>query len=116
MIATRNAPCGRPCFSRSDRSRRDAFSVSLINRSFPILIFRSAGGTDVVISNSRSRLLLARLTRSLLHAVAQFLRPRQWSRRVEIYPGAISPPANFLNMPLVVRAKNGWPVLLHPIL
>src|SRR5438105_15352867 len=34
MTATRNAPCGRPCFSRSDLSRRDAFSVTLINRSF----------------------------------------------------------------------------------
>src|SRR5437868_12058468 len=51
MTATRNAPCGRPCFSRSDLSRRDAFSVTLINRSFPILIFRSTGATDVVISN-----------------------------------------------------------------
>src|SRR5471032_1380425 len=35
ITATRSAPCARPCFSRSELSLREAFSVTLISRSFP---------------------------------------------------------------------------------
>ena len=37
ITATRSAPVARPCFSRSELSLRDAFSVTLIRRSLPIL-------------------------------------------------------------------------------
>src|ERR1700716_615101 len=37
ITATRNAPPGRPCFCRSPVSLRDAFSVTLISLSLPIL-------------------------------------------------------------------------------
>src|SRR4051812_7661820 len=37
ITATRNAPVARPCFSRSEFSFRDAFSVTLMRRSLPIL-------------------------------------------------------------------------------
>src|SRR3954462_2413924 len=37
ITATRNAPVARPCFSRSEFNFRDAFSVPLMRRSFPIL-------------------------------------------------------------------------------
>src|ERR1700736_5273702 len=37
ITATRNAPLARPCFSRSELSFREAFSVTLMRRSLPIL-------------------------------------------------------------------------------
>src|SRR2546423_5571210 len=37
ITATRNAPLARPCFSSSEFNFRDAFSVTLMRRSFPIL-------------------------------------------------------------------------------
>ena len=37
ITATRNAPCGRPCFSRRENNLREAFSVTLMRRSLPIL-------------------------------------------------------------------------------
>ena len=37
ITATRNAPVARPCFSSSEFSFRDAFSVTLMRRSLPIL-------------------------------------------------------------------------------
>src|SRR3954467_12845979 len=37
ITATRSAPVARPCFSRSEFNFRDAFSVTLIRRSLPIL-------------------------------------------------------------------------------
>ena len=43
ITASRRAPCGRPCFSSNELSRRAAFSVTLISFSLPILIPVRAG-------------------------------------------------------------------------
>src|SRR5438445_4331968 len=37
ITATRNAPLGLPCFSKSEVNLSDALSVTLMRRSFPIL-------------------------------------------------------------------------------
>src|ERR1039458_956830 len=48
ITATRNAPFARPCFSSSESNLRDAFSVTLIKRSLPIL--KLTGGDSVVMT------------------------------------------------------------------
>ena len=102
ITARRNAPSGRPCFSRSELSRWAAFSVTLISFSLPILIPVRAAlavGSDVasltnygrvgcgIFKDSRSpELAQSAPSRSLLNGSRRWLLPRQQLRHAGIFP------------------------------